>query len=427
MKWDAIRQRWAERSAREKRFLRALFAALVLYTVYQYIEGTFVFNAGTFEQDFTAYYAAAMALNQGQPIYNSGPWPLSRDNPLIGVPVIDGKNPRPHQYYLYPPFLAWSLRPLSRLPFWTAEWIWNILMAAAYWLGAVMFLRCAARSLLSRSETAAALILAAFWAPMFLAFRVGQITIMVMAALALHYVWAINKRDGLSGLALGVAAALKVTPLFFLPLWFFWRRWKIVVSALITLIIILLITGWRQNLQFVTGIMPQISLGENHPINHTLMGVYLGQVLKNWGWLNADDYRSIAVAHTLMRLLLMAGWIATWWGAWRPHDERTVSLGFACALAASIIWTPVARLHDYIYLYPALILLYIDLKKANSWLGWAILVFSIAALTRNLSPWLEMLSFDAISREILIRPHLMAAGGIWGFTLYRRLRLLYGR
>lgn len=415
-------------SDRERAFIKGLFAVVVLYTVYQFFMGTLVFTAGIFEMDFTAYYAAATAVKEGKPIYNPPPWPLLQENVLSDMPIFTGPESRSIPNYLYPPFLAYCLRPYTWLPYETAEWFWNVTLIAVYWSGIGYLINTLFhKSALNRTGCILALFLAAYWAPMFLAFRVGQITVVILFLLILHTIWALERKDIGAGICLAAAIMLKCSPLALLPFWVLQKRWKIVISSFITIILIILLTGIRSNWYFLTVIFPHMSLGEYHGINHTLIGTYYRLTLDGYeGWITSEMYNQLGNAIYVIRFLLLAGWIVVWWGTWRIQSNRSLYLNIALFTTSLNFLSPISRLHDYIYLYLPLILLVVDLKKHPSKYGWAVVGFNVAVLVMNFTPWMKHLAFDPFSKDLFYRPHLVALSLMWIYLLYRQKRLLYG-
>ncbi len=411
---------------RERKLAYGLAVTLIFYTVYQFFVGTLLYNSQINQQDFVCYYAAAKALSLNQPIYNSSPWPLNQTNVLAEIPVIDGENPRSHLYYLYPPLLAWCLQPLLWMPYTYAEWVWNILLVLTYWIGVLVFAHFFRNHIgCTRKESIAFVVLAAYWAPMFLAIRMGQITPIVFCLIAIHIVLSLRHKEILAGIALALATTFKIYPLFLLSVWLFSRRWKIVLSTLITILLLIILTDWQQNVHFFTVIFPHVTMGEVHPINHTFAGVYLRQVLDTWGWLTPEQYEKIYIGHTVMRLLLILGWGVSLWGIWRKSNEHLLRLNIALVLVAIPVFSTLARIHYFMYLLISLFIYYLELRRRTNKVGWFVLSYTTIVLLINLSEWLYPLSWNALTEDIFTKPVIPAAFLLWVMILIRQKRLLY--
>lgn len=128
--------------------------------------------------------------------------------------------------YRYPPlFLDW-FRPLAALPFTWGVLIWAVAKVVCGWLAVVALAR--------RWQVASPLLL---WPGLLLLapyliqeLRFGNVQLFIV----LLVVWAClltERRPGTAGALLGLAVALKVWPLFFLPCLLALRRWRFAVST----------------------------------------------------------------------------------------------------------------------------------------------------------------------------------------------------
>lgn len=166
---------------------------------------------GTYD-DFQVYVDAGRAAGSG-------------GNPYTGFSaatvVLHG--------FIYPPIVAWLVRPLALLPHWTAEVVWLWLGLGCIVAGSVI----AARTLLPRSWPAVRLgLCAAFlFVPATYNLWLGQANpiIFLMLALALRS-W-VRGEELRCGALLGVAAAIKVAPVVLIVL-LVRRRWWRGVSAM---------------------------------------------------------------------------------------------------------------------------------------------------------------------------------------------------
>jgi hypothetical protein len=113
--------------------------------------------------------------------------------------------------YLNPPELAWLVTPLSFLPYPLAAWIWTGVLVAAF--GLVWYLAAPGRGMvrLIHGLGAAALL------PVFVGVLFGQVSLLVVAAVALSWWLLLRGRPWLAGLALS-ALILKPQIAFLVPL-----------------------------------------------------------------------------------------------------------------------------------------------------------------------------------------------------------------
>ncbi|MGN0094771.1 MAG: glycosyltransferase 87 family protein [Corynebacterium sp.] len=170
--------------------------------------------------DFMVYFRAGEALAHHGNIY---------DGPLYG--------PLP---FTYPPFAGTLFRGLAVAP---AE------MSATFWqLACVGALVCVILGTLVRRGyrldagtvalgTAAALAALAL-SPVRDSFFYGQINMLLMLLVSLDF---LRTRDRLTGIGVGIAAGLKLTPAFFILVFLMQRRWRDAVTASVTFLVTVVI------------------------------------------------------------------------------------------------------------------------------------------------------------------------------------------
>jgi hypothetical protein len=139
-----------------------------------------------------------------------------------------------------------SLTPFSALPILPLSWL-SPLEAKRVWLLCNGALLAAVVSLLSRSAgmklRTAWLIALCSVIPLRTEFVTGQMHLLVLALLASAYVSHMRGRQALSGLCIGLAAALKVYPIFFCVYFLAKQRWK-ALAATIAVIVCCVIASW---------------------------------------------------------------------------------------------------------------------------------------------------------------------------------------
>jgi alpha-1,2-mannosyltransferase len=158
-----------------------------------------------------------------------------------------------------PPVSLLLLAPFSMLSRPNAQFVWACfklpLAFLLFTISAGIVSRCGARLSLS----AVALIVLCLWLPVIIDLQQGQINFVVLLPLFAGLWLAQNDSagsDALAGTLIGLAAAIKVTPLIF-AVYFFWKgRWVVAVAALASLAIFTLVVpavafGWDQNLRWL--------------------------------------------------------------------------------------------------------------------------------------------------------------------------------
>lgn len=275
--------------------------------------------------DFTVYLAAARSLRID---------PSSN----IYVPV---SSCYPHGLAsAYPPLLALVLEPLTTLSCPAAIFLWAALNAVV-WLGVVWWM--------SRGMgwwTALIVPLGLFSYPLWRTLWLGQINLVLLLGM-----WAVVVlRPRWAGIVLGFITALKVLPAMLL-LWFILRReWKIVVSAIATLLalclVMALIVGPRGIAYFAGGFLA-VGQGEIQ----TSLNASLGSV-------------------TLRLLALVIFVVGSWLGGSPP-------LGYAWALSTMLLASPLVWDHYLLWLLPVIPLVLMWRRDRHVWL--AVLAYLIGA------------------------------------------------
>ena len=154
------------------------------------------------QPDFYVYYLAAQ-------LGRARGWAAIYD-PAVFLPQVTAAVGKPLPY-LNPPELAWLVTPLSFLPYPLAAWIWTAFLVAAFVF--VWYLTAPGRRMmrLVHGVGAAALL------PVFVGILFGQVSLIVVAAVALSW-WLLSRgRPWLAGFALSVLI-LKPQIAFLVPL-----------------------------------------------------------------------------------------------------------------------------------------------------------------------------------------------------------------
>jgi Glycosyltransferase family 87 len=165
------------------------------------LQWSFTLHYRLAQPDFFVYYLAAQ-LGRAQG------WAVIYD-PAVFLPPVTAAVGKPLPY-LNPPELAWLVTPLSVLPYSVAAWIWTGVLAAAF--GLVWHLVAPGRRLIRLIHGVAAAVLL----PVFVGILFGQVSLVIVAAVAVSW-WLVSRgRPWLAGLALS-ALILKPQIAFLVP------------------------------------------------------------------------------------------------------------------------------------------------------------------------------------------------------------------
>ncbi|MEJ6548147.1 glycosyltransferase 87 family protein [Corynebacterium sp. USCH3] len=163
--------------------------------------------------DFMVYYRAGEALARGGNIY---------DGALYG--------PLP---FTYPPFAGTLFRGLAAAPQEMSATFWQFACVGA--LVCVILGTLVRRGYRLDAGTialgSAAAVAALALSPVRDSFFYGQINMLLMLLVSLDF---LRTRDRLSGIGVGIAAGLKLTPAFFILVFLMQRRWRDAITATVT-------------------------------------------------------------------------------------------------------------------------------------------------------------------------------------------------
>ena len=188
-----------------------------------------------FQLDFGAYYVAASVLNSDQPVLYD-----DRITESISQQVFKEKVKLPP--YIYPPFFAWTLRPLALLPYSQAVVVWLVFNIILSVFIVIPLCRLAKLPLNWIAVGSVLLLVWIFPLTSQSALNVGQVNIIMLLLLILVAYYSDYSssskehllKDLVVGIAIGLAVGIK---LFFAPLvlyFFFYNRRRIALISVIT-------------------------------------------------------------------------------------------------------------------------------------------------------------------------------------------------
>lgn len=210
------------------------------------------------QNDFKHLYLAGFLAARGADFFDITR--MMHAKTLLNVP--GGINP-----FVYPPFFAILLIPLSYLSYNAAWWVFTFLSHAAYFASLAFIIR-----LLRRDDEPLAcwwgflLTLSAAFFPLMKSYSAGQMNTFMLLAITWAAWEASRRRDLRVGVILGLGAAVKIAPGFLL-LYFAWkRRWTAVYSGAAVLVFTglfsLAFLGWGVHASFLNE-LPQMGYGSS--------------------------------------------------------------------------------------------------------------------------------------------------------------------
>lgn len=350
--------------------------------------------------DFLVYYRAGEELAREGGIY---------DGPLYG-----------HLPFTYPPFAGTLFRWMAGAP---EE------MAAAFWqLGCAGALVCVILGTLVcrgyRLDTGtvvlgtAAAVAALALSPIRDSFFYGQINLFLMLLVSLDF---LRTRDRFTGIGVGIAAGLKLTPAFFILVFLMQRRWRDAATASVTFVatvVIGLLTVPDAMRFWTSAIFDSSRIGSTTiSASQSLKGVM--ERLLEPGMLASALWLVACVVTVAMFYLALQ------WATRRDNQPLVMALG---GITTCLI-SPFSWHHHWVWLVPLVVCL-VDLgvraapaapgKPGRSWLG-----VQLTTAASLLVVYVAMIPF--VSHQIAVRWSFIGQQGmpapwnnmwvIWGFAI----------
>ena len=247
----------AAQAVRKVRLTFVAQAALVGSALALYV--LVLVQGGWYHQDLDAYLAAARAIWHGQPLYA----------PFLHHPFPDAAL-RPA--YIYPPVFALLVAPLGLLSDAAANIVWLVLGQVALVAALVITLRWLRPPLWAVTGILCA---TATFYPLWIDGVQGQANLLVLLLVTAAIAGIVQGKPKL-GVALGVAAALKLTPLFLLAWLLLDRRFREaawMLGAFIGVTAAATLVRFDDTQVFFRQVLPALARGTAIYANQSLQGV----------------------------------------------------------------------------------------------------------------------------------------------------------
>lgn len=224
--------------------------------------------------DFNVYYASAALLARGLDPYDGS---LIREFlERRGLAYIEGSN------YIYPPFLAALLAPVSSVDPHLLGFLWTLGSLAALGLALWLILRGMDLSgPAARSWWKGALIFACLFSPVRHSLYVGQVNAFLLLFIAAAF-WSLRQgRERLSGILVALAALIKIAPSLLALHLLAARRFRGLQALLLTVVLLggatalFLRDEW---ISFIATVPVRLATPMAHPVNQSLNG-FLSRLL----------------------------------------------------------------------------------------------------------------------------------------------------
>ena len=324
-RWFGIRRLYEPRF--QERILLMLVIALAAYYVVWSIAQWVTLTPASLRFDFLNYYGGAQAAWHGTDVYADFKQSWGGEAWVVA--------------YIYPPFFAELLAPLTPLGLVAAARIWLLAVHAAFFASLWLLLRIHPE--LSKAGRRLLLLAGLGFMPVYLNLKFQQVATLWLLLLT-STVWAaLRRRDHSAGGFIAIAASLKVSPIFLIPLFARLGRWRIAISASASLVLVTLLTmlaapgSW----QFFTVVLPRIGLGTANWDNGSINGL-VSRIVELAPGLFGPATTTVAKVVIALATVLVIG--CTLWQA-RPGADAAWSVRLSVAalavcllIASSVTW-----------------------------------------------------------------------------------------
>jgi alpha-1,2-mannosyltransferase len=290
-------------------------------------------QGGLHHQDLDAYLAAGRAVLRGQPLYA----------PFLHHPFPD---PTLRPAFIYPPAFALLMAPLGLLPDVGANVVWLLIGQASLAAALVLILRWLRPSL--GAVTAIVCATVTFY-PLWVDAVQGQANLLILLLVTAGIAGIVQGKPGF-GVALGAAAALKLTPIILLAWLLFDRRLREaawMIGAGIAVTVAAALVRLDDTRVFVGQVLPALWSGTAFYANQSLSGV-LARIFS----VNPYTAPWLALSWAVLlpaagSILLVAFWF--WRGRRLPALARAAAFIPLLPLLSSVTWS-----HHLVILLPVI-------------------------------------------------------------------------
>ena len=354
-----IPQVWGIRRLYEPRFQeRVLLLLLVVaagyYLVWSVVQWT-TLTPTSLRFDFVNYFGGAQAAAHGSDIYADFKRSWGSEAWVVA--------------YIYPPFFAEVLAPLTPLGLLTAARVWLLVVQAAFLASLILLLRINPE--LSRAGRRLFLLGAFAFMPVYLNLKFQQVATAWLLLLTATLWAALRRRDGIAGAIIAVVASLKVTPVFLIPLFARLGRWRLALtgSGLLVALTVVTMLGAPGSWQFFTVVLPRIGLGTANWDNGSINGLVSRIVELSPTLLGSATQTTAKLVIAVLAAAIIG---VTIWQA-RGGDSRwRLRLGVAALTTSLLIASSVTWQHHLVTLLlpVATAMAWITVRKPGASYGW---------------------------------------------------------
>jgi hypothetical protein len=353
-RWYGIRRLY-EAAFRDRVLLMLVIGIGAYYVVWSVVQWV-TLTPESLRFDFVNYFGGAQAAAHGTDIYADFKRSWGTQAWVVA--------------YIYPPFFALVLAPLTSLGLLAAARIWLLAVQAAFIGSLLLILRIHPE--LTRGGRRLLLLASLGFMPVYLNLKFQQVATVWLLLITATLWAALRRRTGLAGAFIAAAASLKVTPIFLIPLFARLGRWRIAVMGSVMLVALTVITvlaapgSW----QFFTVVLPRIGLGTANWDNGSVDGL-VSRIVELAPNLFGGATQTVAKAVIAAAAIVVIG--VTLWQSRRGSNEAwSLRLSVSALITALLIVSSVTWQHHLVTLLlpMATAIAWITVRRPGARYGW---------------------------------------------------------
>ena len=353
-RWYGIRRLY-EPSFRERLLLLLVVVIGAYYVTWSVVQWV-TLTPAALQFDFVNYFGGAQAAAHGTDIYADFKRSWGSEAWVVA--------------YIYPPFFALVLAPLTSLGLLAAARIWLLAVQAAFFGSLALMLRIHPE--LSRGGRRLLLLASFGFMPVYLNLKFQQVATVWLLLMTATLWAALRRRAGLAGAFIAAAASLKVSPIFLIPLFARLSRWRIALLAGVTLVGLTVVTmlaapgSW----QFFTVVLPRIGLGTANWDNGSIDGL-VSRIAQLAPGLFGSATQTVAKLVIVAAAVIVIG-ITLWRAGNHGEHAWTLRLSVAALITALLIVSSVTWQHHLVTLLLPMAtgIAWITVRRPGARYGW---------------------------------------------------------
>ena len=354
--WYGVRRLYEVRF-RERVLLMLVVVAAGYYLTWSVVQWV-TLTPAALRFDFVNYFGGAQAAAHGTDIYADFKRSWGSEAWVVA--------------YIYPPFFALVLAPVTSLGLLAAARIWLLVVHAAFLVALALILRIHPE--LSRSGRRLFLLAGFTFMPVYLNLKFQQVATVWLLLITAALWAALRRRAGLAGAFIAIAASLKVTPIFLIPLFARLGRWRVAMLGGVMLVVVTVVSllAAPASWQFFTVVLPRIGLGTANWDNGSIDGL-VSRIVELAPGLFGSATQTVAKVVIAAAAVIVIGvtlWVARDIGdqAWRLRLS-VAALVTSLLIVSSVTW----QHHLVTLLLPiATAIAWITVRRPGARYGWGL-------------------------------------------------------